>query len=147
MLRAHLLLIPALATLLSAANFSGASALDHAKAAVAFGPRPAGSEPVKKLQAYIMEHTRVAGAQITEDSFVAKTPRGDVPMKNIIVKFPGTSGRAIAITGHSRQGSVDQGTPYSVLRTRKRKIPSGLVVARTTGRGPAPSITERWVET
>jgi Zn-dependent M28 family amino/carboxypeptidase len=100
MLRAHLLLIPALATLLSAANFSGASALDHAKAAVAFGPRPAGSEPVKKLQAYIMEHTRVAGAQITEDSFVAKTPRGDVPMKNIIVKFPGTSGRAIAITGH-----------------------------------------------
>jgi Zn-dependent M28 family amino/carboxypeptidase len=47
-----------------------------------------------------MEHSRVPGAQIVEDAFVAKTPRGDVPMKNIIVKFTGTSGRAIAVTGH-----------------------------------------------
>ncbi|MBV8845351.1 MAG: M28 family peptidase [Bryobacterales bacterium] len=100
MLRAQALLLPACATVLCAANFSGAAAFDYAKAAVGFGPRPAGSEPDKKLQAYIAEHSRVPGAQVTEDSFIAKTPRGDVPMKNIIVKFPGSSGRAIAITGH-----------------------------------------------
>jgi Zn-dependent M28 family amino/carboxypeptidase len=100
MLRVQALLISAFATVLSAASFSGAAALDYAKQAVALGPRPAGSDANKKLQAYIVEHTRVSGAQLSEDAFVAKTPRGDVPMKNVIVKFPGTSGRAIAIAGH-----------------------------------------------
>jgi Zn-dependent M28 family amino/carboxypeptidase len=100
MLRAQALLIPAFAALVSAAGVSGTAAMDYAKSAVAFGPRPAGSDADKKLQAYIMEHARVPGAQIVEDAFVAKTPRGDVPMKNIIVKLTGTSGRAIAVTGH-----------------------------------------------
>jgi Zn-dependent M28 family amino/carboxypeptidase len=100
MLRVQALVIPAFASLLSAASFSGAAALDHAKQAITLGPRPSGSDANKKLQAYIVEHARVPGAQLTEDAFVAKTPRGDVPMKNIIVKLPGTSGRAIAITGH-----------------------------------------------
>ena len=84
----------------SAADFSGAAAFDFAKAAVAFGPRPAGSEANHKLQAYILQHVKVAGAQVSEDNFVASTPHGPVAMKNIIVKFPGKSGRAIAITGH-----------------------------------------------
>jgi Zn-dependent M28 family amino/carboxypeptidase len=83
-----------------AAGFSGAAAFEYARRAVGFGPRPSGSDANKKLQAYILEQTRVKGAQVTEDSFVAKTPRGAVPMTNIIVKFPGTSGKAIAITGH-----------------------------------------------
>lgn len=83
-----------------AAPFSGNAALEYARHAVGFGPRPSGSEANKKLQAYILEQTRVKGAQVTEDSFVAKTPRGQVPMTNIIVRFPGTSGKAIAITGH-----------------------------------------------
>lgn len=100
MFRAKILLIPVLAAACSAAEFSGTVALDFAKAAVAFGPRPAGSEANHKLQSYILERVRVPGAQVVEDSFVAKTPRGAVAMKNIIVKFPGKSGKAIAITGH-----------------------------------------------
>jgi glutaminyl-peptide cyclotransferase len=84
----------------SAADFSGAAAFDFAKTSVAFGPRPAGSEANHKLQAYILKNVRVQGAQITEDDFTAPTPRGSVAMKNIIVKFPGKSGKAIAITGH-----------------------------------------------
>jgi len=100
MLRVQALLLSSFAALALAANFSGSAAFDFAKQAVAFGPRPAGSEPNKKLQAYILDHSRVAGAQVTEDAFVAKSPRGEVTMKNIIVKFPGSSGRAIAITGH-----------------------------------------------
>jgi glutaminyl-peptide cyclotransferase len=100
MLRAQVILISMFAALGSAGNFSGTAAFDYAKQSVVLGPRPAGSEANKKLQAYILDHSRVAGAQVTEDAFVAKTPRGDVPMKNIIVKFPGSSGRAIAITGH-----------------------------------------------
>src|SRR5215471_2048560 len=100
MLRAQVLLICSFAVLATAANFSGTAAFDYAKQAVAFGPRPAGSEANTKVQAYIIERSRVAGAQVTEDAFIAKTPRGDVPMKNIIVKFTGSSGRAIAVTGH-----------------------------------------------
>ena len=84
----------------SAAPFSGPAAFEFARQAVNFGPRPAGSAANRKLQAYILKEVAVRGAQVTEDAFTAKTPRGNVAMKNIIVKFPGTSGRAIAITGH-----------------------------------------------
>ena len=38
--------------------------------------------------------------QLSPDSFTGQTPTGPVPMVNIIDKFPGTSGRAIVITGH-----------------------------------------------
>jgi glutaminyl-peptide cyclotransferase len=100
MLRAQAFLIAALAAVGSAAGFSGAAALEYTRQAVAFGPRPAGSEADKKLQAYILEQVRVSGAQVIEDAFTAKTLRGDIAMKNILVKFPGKSGKAIAITGH-----------------------------------------------
>ena len=38
--------------------------------------------------------------RVIEDPFIGKTPKGDVPMTNIIAKFPGKSGHAIAVTGH-----------------------------------------------
>src|SRR5262249_43091302 len=82
------------------ANFSGASALEFAKKATAFGPRPPGSEANRKLQAYIATQVKASGAELIEDAFTAKTPKGEFAMKNIIAKFPGKSGRAIVITGH-----------------------------------------------
>jgi glutaminyl-peptide cyclotransferase len=100
MLRAQAILIAAFAAVASSAGFSGAAALEFTRQAVAFGPRPAGSDADRKLQAYILEQVRVSGAQVTEDAFTAKTPRGQIAMKNILVKFPGKSGKAIAITGH-----------------------------------------------
>ncbi len=100
MLRAQVVLMMLFAAAASAAGFSGAAAFDFARQAVAFGPRPAGSEANHKLQAYILKQVAVRGAQVIEDPFTAKTPRGNIAMKNILVKFPGTSGRAIAITGH-----------------------------------------------
>jgi Zn-dependent M28 family amino/carboxypeptidase len=100
--RAGLIALVAAAALshAAAADFSGAAAFEFAKQAVAFGPRPAGSEANHKLQAYILQKVRLPGAQVTEDAFTAQTPRGPIAMKNIIVKFPGKSGKAIAITGH-----------------------------------------------
>ncbi len=83
-----------------AASFSGQSALEFAKKATAFGPRPPGSEANRRLAAFIAAQARASGAQVIEDAFVAKTPKGDIAMKNIIAKFPGKSGKAIAITGH-----------------------------------------------
>src|SRR5579883_1571787 len=82
-----------------AASFSGQSALEFAKKATAFGPRPPGSEANRRLAAFIAAQARASGAQVIEDAFVAKTPKGDIAMKNIIAKFPGKSGKPIAITG------------------------------------------------
>ncbi len=98
MIRAALLV--AISAAATAASFSGASALDFTKHAVAFGPRPPGSEANRKLQSYILTQLKLDGCEIVEDSFTAKTPKGDVAMRNIIGKFPGKSGKAIAITGH-----------------------------------------------
>ena len=43
---------------------------------------------------------KLDGCEIVEDAFTAKTPKGEIAMKNIIGRFPGKSGRAIVITGH-----------------------------------------------
>src|SRR5579885_913152 len=98
MLRLAILIATAAAA--AATNFSGASALEFTKRAVAFGPRPPGSEANRKLQAYIAAQVKASGAELIEDSFTAKTPKGEIAMKNIIAKFPGKSGKAIVITGH-----------------------------------------------
>jgi len=95
-----ILILVICAAVASAASFSGASALDFTKKAVAFGPRPAGSEANHKLQGYILSQLKLDGCEVIEDAFTAKTPKGDIAMKNVIAKFPGKSGRAIVITGH-----------------------------------------------
>jgi len=104
MLRAKTFLVltfaVAVAAVANAANFSGASALQFTKRAVDFGPRPSGSAANLKLRAYILNELKLDGCTVSEDAFVAQTPKGAVPMKNIIAKFPGKSGHAIVITGH-----------------------------------------------
>ena len=94
------LLVMALALPVAAADFSGTAALDFTRRAVEFGPRPPGSEANRKLQAYILAQLKMSGSEITEDPFTAQTPKGPIAMKNIIARFPGKSGRGIAITGH-----------------------------------------------
>lgn len=84
----------------SAVSFSGASALAFAAKAASFGPRPPGSPAIRKLQEYIVAQLKLDRCEITVDPFTAQTPLGPVPMRNIIAHFRGTSGRAVAITGH-----------------------------------------------
>ena len=80
--------------------FSGANALAQTGKAVAFGPRPDGSAAIGKLRTYIRKQLAGQGCEITSDSFTAQTPDGPLPMENIIARFPGKSGKAIAISGH-----------------------------------------------
>jgi glutaminyl-peptide cyclotransferase len=89
-----------LAATATAAGVSGNSALDFTRRAVEFGPRPPGSAANTALQNYILAQLKKDGCEIVEDAFTAKTPKGMVAMKNIIAKFPGKSGKAIALTGH-----------------------------------------------
>jgi len=82
------------------AEFSGAEALEFTKHLVSFGPRPSGSEAIRKTQAYILSELKAVGCQVIQDDFTASTPLGQTPMKNIIARFPGKSGKIVVITGH-----------------------------------------------
>jgi Zn-dependent M28 family amino/carboxypeptidase len=88
------------ASLAWSATFSGSSALEYTRNLVAFGPRPVGSAAHTKQQSYILSQLKLDRCQIIEDAFTAQTPLGAKQMKNIIARFPGVSGRILAITGH-----------------------------------------------
>ena len=81
-------------------RFSGSAALAFTRRAVAFGPRPDGSPAIARLRTFIRQQLTARGCALTLDDFSGATPGGPVPMQNIICRFPGKSGKAIAITGH-----------------------------------------------
>jgi glutaminyl-peptide cyclotransferase len=80
--------------------FRGSAALADTRRAVAFGERPSGSAANQKLRDWIVNELKPTGAQVSLDSFSGRTPDGPVPMANVIAKFAGSSGKAVAITGH-----------------------------------------------
>jgi glutaminyl-peptide cyclotransferase len=84
----------------SGGEFSGAEALVFTRRVVAFGPRPSGSAEIRKLQDYILGELKALGCNAIQDDFTASTPLGRTPMKNILVRFSGTSGKAVVFTGH-----------------------------------------------
>ncbi len=84
----------------SPGNFSGADAFAFTRQAVALGPRPDGSPAIAKLRSMIKQQLASCACAVIADRFTANTPDGPVPMENIIAKFAGRSGRAIAVTGH-----------------------------------------------
>lgn len=83
-----------------AAPFSGARSLEHTARAVSFGPRPPGSPAIERLREYIVAQLKPSRCEIAFDAFTAQTPRGPIAMKNIVCRFRGTSGRAVAVSGH-----------------------------------------------
>jgi Zn-dependent M28 family amino/carboxypeptidase len=92
--------LAALQSALYAADFNGERALSDVKLAVAFGPRPAGSEASRHMHAWIVRELKAQGWAVVEDRFTARTPAGDVDMTNLIAKKPGLTGRAVAVSGH-----------------------------------------------
>jgi len=98
--RKTLFILLVFATTLSARDFSGNRALEFTRRAVTFGPRPPDSPAIHKLQTYILAQLKSDGCEVTEDKFTAKAPQGPVPMKNILCRFAGKSGKAIVYTGH-----------------------------------------------
>ena len=80
--------------------FRGTTALADTRHAVSFGERPSGSPANLKLRDWIEAELQATGAQVSLDSFNGRTPDGPVAMTNIIAKFPGSTGKAIAVTGH-----------------------------------------------
>jgi glutaminyl-peptide cyclotransferase len=73
-------------------------AMKYVREIVAFGPRPVGSPNHKKLEDYI--YKQLKGDTVEDDAFVADTPEGKFPVRNIIAKYPGTKDGIIVIAGH-----------------------------------------------
>ena len=81
-------------------KFQGTVALAETKRATAFGERPSGSEALAKTREWIIEELKPLGTPVSLDSFTAQTPAGPIAMTNIVLKFPGTSGKNVVLTGH-----------------------------------------------
>jgi len=88
------------AVLAAAADFNGQAAYDFTAQAVSYGPRPPGSKELAALRSSIMAFLKKLPCSISEDSFTASTPAGPIGMSNIVALFAGSSGRAVAVTGH-----------------------------------------------
>src|SRR5260370_12685824 len=67
---------------------------------VELGPRPSGSEALKKEQQFINSELNSCGLKVTQDQFDGETPHGKIPMLNIIGEVPGAKPEIVLITGH-----------------------------------------------
>ena len=76
------------------------SAFEHVKKLVEMGPHPSGSSAIKKAQDYLANQLKSYGLKVTEDNFTGQTPRGPIPMKNLIAEVPGSRSDIVIIAGH-----------------------------------------------
>jgi glutaminyl-peptide cyclotransferase len=81
-------------------GFDGAAAYDYTAKLVAFGPRPPGSEAIRRTQDYIVGQLKSFGCAVDTDDFHADTPIGSLPMKNIIAQVPGEQQGIILLLTH-----------------------------------------------
>ncbi len=89
-------------------GFDGAKAYEHVSKLVSFGPRPPASEGLHRSQEYIIAQLTASGCQVDQDEFNASTPKGNIAMKNIIAKAPGTGqGIILLLTHYDTLSSVE----------------------------------------
>jgi glutaminyl-peptide cyclotransferase len=81
-------------------GFDGAKAFEHVRRLVEIGPRPPGSKGIHGAQAYIISQLKSFGCPVEEHDFHGSTPLGDIAMKNIIAKIPGTGTGIVLFTTH-----------------------------------------------
>jgi len=81
-------------------GFDGPKAYAQVAKLVGFGPRPPGSPAIAQAQAYIQSQLTGFGCKVDTDDFHAPTPVGDLPMKNIVAKIPGTGQGIILLLTH-----------------------------------------------
>jgi Zn-dependent M28 family amino/carboxypeptidase len=91
-------------------SVDSARAFQYVKEIVAFGPRPNGSANHKKVEDYLLSHLK--NDDVENDSFIADTPEGKLPVHNIIAKFPGAKDGIIVIASHYDTNYPFRKTPY-----------------------------------
>jgi glutaminyl-peptide cyclotransferase len=81
-------------------GFDGSRALEHVRHLVELGPRPPGSDAIHRAQSYIVAQLKSFGCRVEEHDFHASTPIGDLRMKNIVAKIPGTETGIVLLATH-----------------------------------------------
>jgi len=81
-------------------GFDGAQAYEHVRQLVEIGPRPPGSDGIRRAQTYIIGELKGFGCQVDEHDFHGSTPLGDIAMRNIIAKIPGAGSDIVLCTTH-----------------------------------------------
>jgi glutaminyl-peptide cyclotransferase len=82
-------------------RFDGQKALDHVRAMVALGPRPAGSPALARTRDYIRKELSAFGIKVEEQAFEAATPAGPIKMVNLRAMIGGAStAKRIIVAGH-----------------------------------------------
>jgi hypothetical protein len=81
-------------------GFDGAKAYDYTAKLVSFGPRPPATDAIHKTQDYIIGQLKSFGCAIDTDDFHSQTPIGDMAMKNIVAKIPGSGQGIILLLTH-----------------------------------------------
>jgi glutaminyl-peptide cyclotransferase len=92
--------IPSLLSGDSPPTFDGGRAYEHVRRLVEIGPRPPASDGIHRAQAYIIDQLKSYGCPVEQHDFHAPTALGDLAMKNIVVKLPGTNSGIILYTTH-----------------------------------------------
>jgi glutaminyl-peptide cyclotransferase len=93
-----------------ALHIDAARAMQYTKEIVAFGPRWDSSKPIEQVRSYIKG--KLKGVQVEEDSFVAETSAGKMPMTNIVAKFPGSKDGIIVLGSHYETNYWLRDTPF-----------------------------------
>lgn len=81
-------------------GFDGQKAFEHVSDLVAIGPRTAGTDGNHRAQDYITGQLKGFGCPVDPEAFHTPTPVGDVEMKNIVAKIPGTSPDIVLFLTH-----------------------------------------------
>ncbi len=128
-------------------GFDGAAAYDYTAKLVSFGPRPPASDAIRRTQDYIHTELQGFGCQVDEHDFHASTPVGDLGMKNIVAKIPGTGRGVILLLTHydtlrmdNFVGAVDGGSSSGlmlemarILCGEKKQQPNSVWIAFLDG--------------
>ena len=116
-------------------GFDGARAYDYTAKLVGFGPRPPASDAIHRTQDYLRTQLQSFGCQVEEDDFHAQTPIGEVVMKNLVAKAPGTG-----------QGIILLLTHYDTLRNQSPKLKTTAASSDFVGAVDAGSSTGLMLE-
>jgi hypothetical protein len=81
-------------------GFDGQRAFQHVADLVAIGPRTAGTDGNHRAQDYLIAQLKAMGCPVDPEAFHTPTPLGDMEMRNIVVKIPGTSPDIVLFLTH-----------------------------------------------
>ena len=81
-------------------GFDGQQAFKYVSDLVAIGPRAAGTDGNHRAQDYITQQLKGFGCPVDPQPFHTPTPLGDMEMKNIVAKIPGTSRDIVLFLTH-----------------------------------------------